>query len=102
MKYQILQIKDFTNCDYIFDDYDRAVKRGFDLSHYEVVYEGTVDQDPEDINEYADIENILEELFITFNVNHPVDYKGHSLSVSDIICLDGAYYYVDRLGYKKL
>ena len=32
----------------------------------------------------------------------PESYKGHSLSVSDIVVLDGVNYYVDSFGFIKL
>ena len=48
----------------------------------------------------------LEELFIQFNVNHPADFKGHSLSVSDVIALKRQgqvdVFYVDSFGFKEL
>jgi DNA repair protein RadC len=41
----------------------------------------------------------------TLNINHPADFKGHSLSVSDIIALkvNGSVssYYVDSFGFKE-
>lgn len=44
----------------------------------------------------------LDSLYEKFNLNHPVDYTGHSLSVSDIVVLrqDGSLtaYYVDSFG----
>lgn len=48
----------------------------------------------------------LDELFWQFNRNRPIDFIGHSLSVSDVIVLhdkgkDTAYY-VDRVGFKEL
>ncbi len=96
MKYQILQIKDFESCNYVFVNYERAVKYGFNLDDYEVVYEGTV----EAINN--DLYDTLEYLFYIFNCQRPIDFTGHSLSVSDIICVEDEYYYVDSCGFKKI
>ena len=45
MKYKILQIKDSKNCNYLFASYERAVKYGFNLEDYKVVYEGDRDFD---------------------------------------------------------
>jgi len=42
-------------------------------STYDLVYEGSVDC------------NGLEDVFQMFNLNHPADYKGRSLSVSDVV-----------------
>jgi hypothetical protein len=35
-------------------------------------------------------------------MSHPSDFRGHSLSVSDVVYLDGKYYYCDSFGYKEL
>ena len=98
MKYKLLQIKDFKNNNYMFMNYDWAKEKGFKLEDYEVVYEG----------EYFEVANdvivliILEDLFYTFNVNRPKDFRGHSMSVSDVIYLDGKYYYTDSIGFKEV
>ena len=47
-------------------------------------------------------EQILEDLYYIFNVNHPKDYKGRSLSVSDIVKVDEQYYYCDSFGWKRI
>lgn len=48
----------------------------------------------------------LEDIYEEFNLNHPKDFTGHSLSVSDVVVLhqDGkdSTYYVDRIGFEKL
>ena len=48
----------------------------------------------------------LEDIYRRFNIDHPEDFKGHSLSVSDVVVLhgDGAdtAYYVDSIGFKEL
>lgn len=49
-----------------------------------------------------DPETILERVYNIFNINKPADFKGHSLSVSDVVTLDGVAYYVDTFGFKKL
>ncbi len=95
MEYKILQIKDFENNNYIFMNYEWAKERGFKLEDYEVVYEGDRDFD------FVDVVDSLEQLFYIFNCQRPHDFKGHSLSVSDIIYLDGKYYYTDSIGFKE-
>ena len=49
---------------------------------------------------------ICESLFVKFNTDRPENFKGHSLSVSDVIALkmqeDVKYYYVDSFGFKEL
>jgi DNA repair protein RadC len=48
----------------------------------------------------------LEYLYKIFNIDHPADFKGHSLSVSDIVALKQndiiSYHYCDRIGFKEL
>lgn len=48
----------------------------------------------------------LEALYQQFNINHPADFKGHSLSVSDIIALNQSgnvtYHYCDSFGFQEL
>ncbi len=48
----------------------------------------------------------LESIFAMFNINRPEDFKGHSLSVSDVIVHhDGASktaHFVDSFGFKEL
>lgn len=48
----------------------------------------------------------LEALYTKFNTDHPADYTGHSLSVSDVVVLkkDGELtaHYVDSFGYQEL
>lgn len=49
---------------------------------------------------------MLERLFQIFNIDHPADYKGRSLSVSDIVILDGdsgaQCYYCEPIGFARL
>ena len=45
----------------------------------------------------------LEMLFERFNMGHyPTDYKGHSLSVGDIVVLDNFIYVCANFGWKKI
>ena len=48
----------------------------------------------------------LEDIYTRFNIDHPKDFKGHSLSVSDVVVLhqDGqdTAHYVDSFGYKSV
>lgn len=45
---------------------------------------------------------LKEEIFRVFSIDKPVDFKGHSLSISDVVVLDGAAYYVDVYGFKQV
>lgn len=60
------------------------------------MYEGNLS----DING-SSIEDKLSKTYEIFNLNHPEDFRGHSLSVSDVITLDDTNaYYVDSFGFK--
>ena len=52
------------------------------------------------------VDQLLEDIFEAFNMDKPDDFKGHSLSVSDIIALktkDGIhFYFTDSIGFKHL
>lgn len=92
--YKILQLtKD--NRDLLFCPF---VKSRVDINNYEVKYEGDVDYN---IESEHDLNVVLERLYSKFNINRPEDFTGHSLSVSDVIELDGVNYYVDSFGFEK-
>lgn len=97
MKYEIWQLKHEHLRAYGFMDYEWACEHGFNLDHYEKTYEAELKDNAE-----WDKEIYLELLFRIFNVNRPEDFKGHSLSMSDIVILNGEKFYCDSLGWKKL
>ena len=73
------------------------------VADYDLVYSGNlseIDVNTENKNE------ILESIFTKFNTDRPEDFKGHSLSVSDVVVLhkddtDTAHY-IDSLGFKNV
>ena len=91
MNYKIYQV-DPHNCDYAFEWWDWAKEKFNFNKDYSLVYEGEIEVD-ENVN------NTLEELFEIFNIRRPEDFKGHSLSVSDIVEIYGKYYYCDSHGW---
>ena len=93
MKYRIKQIKDVENCAYAFKRYEWA-KNVLDLNDYEVVYEGELD--------CPEMPNALEELFEIFNVKRPKDFERRSMSISDVVEIDGKNYYCDFVGWEEL
>lgn len=99
MKYKILQLKDIRNSDYAFESWKWA-KDQFKLEDYEVVYEGQIE--PEDPTREVHVTNYLEDLFYKFNMEHPADFHGHSLSVSDLVELNGKLYYCDSAGWQEI
>jgi hypothetical protein len=50
--------------------------------------------------------NDLESIYTKFNIDHPSDFKGHSLSISDVVELydenSSEFYYVNRFGFKEI
>lgn len=67
--------------------------------NYELIYTGALTKDGSQMDK-------LEDLYRVFNIEHPQDFTGHSLSISDIVALKQAgvvsYHYVDSVGYKEL
>ena len=80
-----------------FESYDRLKESGQALNpdNYVKVYEA-------ELTDGLSLENIYTRL----NIDHPKDFYGHSLSVSDVVVLhkDGkdSAHYVDRFGYKEV
>ena len=69
-----------------------------DIANYDLAYQGNI----ADITKSDDATVQLETLFNKFNVDRPEDFKGRSLSVSDVVVLHDKAYYVDRIGFKSL
>lgn len=103
MKYEIYQLnmelESVKNSHKLFDHWDWLNKYdgGFNFNEYKKVYEGEVEYIAGD-----DKMNILEDIFKKFNLCHPDDFHGHSLSVSDVVVLDNAVYYCDSVGWKEV
>ena len=73
-------------------------------SNYEQIYTGTLSKNSTD--EQSSHTEVLESLYEKFNLQHPADYRGHSLSVSDVVVLhengrDTAYF-CDSIGFKEV
>ncbi|RKI22838.1 ImmA/IrrE family metallo-endopeptidase [bacterium 1xD8-6] len=97
-QYGIYQIaKGSPGDEYIFWGTDFVKKHGLDISgkDYNFIYSGT-----------AEPGETLDSLYEKFNLYHPEDFTGHSLSVSDVIVWnDGKEpkaYYVDSYGFTEL
>ena len=56
--------------------------------------------------DYGNARTNLDMIYQRFNVDHPADFKGHSLSVSDIVALKQngvvSCHYVDSIGFREL
>lgn len=102
MKFRIYQVPLSENIKgFEFRGYETACEVVSDFPHnWEGLYEKRYEA------EYTgceiEVKNILEDLFDIFNVRLPRDYKGRSMSVSDIIVLNGIPYYCDSFGFKEI
>lgn len=101
MKLQILQLKNIPELrNYRFTSMKllKEFNLKVDLNNYNEVY-----TDDSYTSIFTKNIDILEGIFQEFNIGKkPESYKGHSLSVSDIVVLDGVNYYVDSFGFIKL
>lgn len=100
--YAVYQLKDgegtaalrFMNSEYL-DQKGLVIER----DNYAAVYAG-------DLKYSGDTQDKLNGLYQTFNIGRPKDFRGHSLSVSDIVALreNGVVscHYVDSWGFKEL
>ena len=93
-KYKIYQLKKGPENHAIrFEGFTNAERYGEAAKpeNYDLVYTGSLD-DFEDSNK-------LEAIYTKFNLDRPEDFKGHSLSVSDIIVMNNEAHYVDSYGF---
>lgn len=80
-----------------FEPYDRLTATGHrvDAKNYALVYSAELTPGTS-----------LEDIYTRFNIDHPKDFKGHSLSVSDVVVLhqngQDTAHYVDSFGYKDV
>ena len=109
-KYGIYQLKDDPELDnFRFEGTENLKRMGitkdnFDAvlpKNYKLVYMG----------ELAELQGqtkseTLEAIYTKFNIDHPADYKAHSLSVSDIVVLhedgENSAHFVDSFGFTEL
>ena len=91
---RIYQIKDIST-PYCFCGWGEQTKHDFNINDYECVLE----------TEKNDTEN-LEDIYSIFNgvgnVAWARDFMGRSMSVSDIVELNGNFFYCDTIGWQKL
>lgn len=86
---------------YRFMNYDYLQSKGVmpERGGYDAIYTGG-------LADYGDNKTNLDMIYQRFNVNHPADFKGHSLSVSDIVALKQngvvSCHYVDSIGFREL
>ena len=109
-KYGIYQLKHNSELDHLRFEGTESLKRmgitkdNFDTikpENYELIYVGELSE----LQEQTEGET-LEAIYEKFNIDHPEDYKGHSLSVSDIVVLhqkgENSAHFVDSFGFTGL
>lgn len=95
-KVRIWQLRSDSNLELRFRAYDEVLKVSGEPSkdNYDVVFDGGLDT------------NNLESIYTKFNMDHPSDFKGHSLSISDVVELydenSSEFHYVDQFGFKAI
>lgn len=97
-RYGIYQLKDSAETrDIRFMDMDYLEKEGIPVSreNYTLVYTGELTEGMS-----------LEDIYTKFNIDHPADFAGHSLSVSDVVVMhqdgENTSHYVDSVGYREI
>ena len=97
-RYGIYQIIDESSGrEYEFMDMDFIERHGYQVKKedYELIYS-------DDMHDG----DTLDSLYEKFNIAHPTDYTGHSLSISDIVVLnengDAKAYFVDSISFREL
>jgi hypothetical protein len=101
--FSILQLKDIPeNRDIRFAPLSNLEDKGIspNADDYNLVYTMPITE------EQANSPQLLSEVFMQFNINAPEDFKGHSLSVSDVIVVqngeDVKAHYCDKAGFKEM
>ena len=86
---------------YRFMNYDYLQSKGVtpERGGYDAIYTGG-------FMDYGNARTNLDMIYQRFNMDHPADFKGHSLSVSDIVALKQngvvSCHYVDSIGFREL
>lgn len=86
---------------YRFMNYDYLQSKGVtpERCGYDAIYTGG-------FMDYGNARTNLDMIYQRFNVDHPADFNGHSLSVSDIVALKQngvvSCHYVDSIGFREL
>ena len=83
--------------DYRFEPYDRLQAAGLSVeaANYDLIYTAPLAPDM-----------TLEDISVRFNIDHPKDFMGHSLSTSDVVVLhqngQDTAHYADSYGYREV
>ena len=96
--FDIYQLKNIeTTQEFRFERMEFLKKKGIavDKENYDLIYHAPLDK-----------KDTLDSIYESFNLYHPADFRGHSLSVSDVVVFhkDGVdtAYYVDSYGFTEV
>ena len=101
MKYAVYQINTERDAERVkFLSYERTMQQvgKIDMEIYDKVYEGETKQIRND--DELTLESIYIELN-TYRHQYP-DFRGHSLSVSDVVALPSGRWFCDSMGWKRI
>lgn len=102
--FAILQVK--RGCQKMFLSLEALGNEVPDIRNYDVVYKADHGENEMDLDDPERLSSYLEDIFFIFKVNHPEDFNGHSLSVSDIVAVirkgEITYHFVDSFGFVEL
>ena len=97
-QFGIYQLKDTPEArDIRFMNMDYLESKGISVNreNYDLVYTAPLEDGTN-----------LEDIYTKFNIDHPDDFRGHSLSVSDVVVLhqngENTCHYVDSFGYREV
>ena len=100
--YELYQVKNGAeHLDYLFTSLSllENLKLKVDQSHYDRVYSGSVERK-------GSTGEVLESLFMKFNLEFPADYRSRSMSVSDVVVLhengNDRAYFCDSIGFVEV
>ena len=100
MIYQLRDQENRSNLQFLSMEELRKTGQTVERGNYEPIY--TITTPPDTRNQGA----LLDAVFQQFNLNRPDDFRGHSLSVSDIVALkvngQVSFHYVDSTGFQRL
>lgn len=103
MKVEIYQVRDDLDeqHDIMFLNYEHVKLRVQNLKkNFKDYYKKTYEYN--ETFEQINTSRILESIYERFNIDRPDDFRGHSLSVSDIVILDDEMYFCDSIGFTKI
>lgn len=93
--YQLKSTEEIRDIRFMAMDYLEMKGSPVSKENYELVYTGELKEGMS-----------LDDIFTKFNIDHPADFTGHSLSVSDVVVLhqdgENTSHYVDSLGYREI